>query len=106
MKRDWLKQQIVDDLRAEQEAMPYPPQKVAMDSRSVEVRLLMNPTEHGIYWDLRYGDPSYDTDHTGFCGASVLHAHTETDKLQEVAEDLISQCEDHAARCDVRLAMD
>jgi hypothetical protein len=57
---------------------------------SVEVRLQVLDNE---YWCVRWGDPSFDTDHNGYWGASILELAADTD-LRELANDLLGQAED------------
>jgi hypothetical protein len=47
-------------------------------------------------WAIRFGDSSYDLDHRGFWGASMIDHTTD---CRELAEELIDQCADHAAQC-------
>lgn len=102
MKRDWLKQQIADDLREEMKLCPDYDNGEAHDEWYSEVRLQMLPVEDmpGMYyWHLHYGDPCYDRDHTGYWGATELNC--ESSDFLAIAEDLIDQCEEHAAQCDI-----
>lgn len=57
----------------------------------LDVRLQVSDTGE---WAVHYGDPGYDTDHSGYWGAaSVAPGDTDADLLT-VAQDLITQVED------------
>lgn len=47
-------------------------------------------------WAIRTGDCSYDQDHRGFWGASVIDYRT---NCRDLAIDLLDQCREHAAQC-------
>lgn len=52
-------------------------------------------------WRLRWGDASYDIDHSGFWGASgvpgVVGGKVQRFNARDVARDLIEQAKDHEA---------
>lgn len=70
----------------------------AEDEEGIDVRLQVY--EDGA-WAIRVGDPSYDTDHRGYWGASgvpgVLGGIPGRFNAREVARDLIEQAKDMAA---------
>jgi hypothetical protein len=43
------------------------------------------------YWNVHIGDASYDTDHSGSWGASMINTSDDEATLYEVAEDLINE---------------
>lgn len=50
------------------------------------------------YFELLWGDVSFDTDHRGVCGASSVTLDMEEAELEGVADDLIEQVEDELAQ--------
>lgn len=42
-------------------------------------------------WSLKYGDPQFDLDHTGFWGSGSVGARS---NCRELAYDLLEQCKD------------
>lgn len=69
-----------------------------------DVRLQVYP-EGG--WRLRYGDASYDQDHSGYWGASSIPGYKASqgysnrftqEKSKSIARDLIEQAKEHAAQ--------
>jgi len=67
------------------------------DEPYIDVRLRY----HDGSFSLLTGDSSYDQDHRGFWGCSVVGADLTTDEARSVADDLIEQVEDEAAQCSV-----
>ena len=53
------------------------------------------------YWDVHVGDASYDTDHHGYWGASMVSIHDDEDLLFSIAEDLINEVLDDMAEVSV-----
>lgn len=51
-------------------------------------------------WNLHYGDAQYDIDHHGYWGASAITVGMRRKELADIADDLISQAEDHHAQVD------
>lgn len=49
-------------------------------------------------WQLHYGDAQYDTDHRGYWGASIISVGMNRRDLNGVAQDLISQAQEHHAQ--------
>ncbi len=56
-----------------------------------DVRLQVYPNGQ---WQLHMGDASYDTDHTGFWGASSLSLYATRNSLKELARDLTEQAQE------------
>lgn len=68
------------------------------DGSTIDVRLQVQASGA---WGLQWGDPSYDTNHRGFWGASSVPARRRRWSSIAVARDLIAQCrDDHAQSCD------
>lgn len=67
------------------------------EGQSMDVRLQIH--EDGM-WSIHVGDPSYDQDHRGFWGSTSVPWLESDDSYspEEVADELISECEDHAAQ--------
>lgn len=58
-----------------------------------DVRLQVVSGGHFVHW----GDPSFDVDHRGAWGASSISPGYETEDMEQLADDLISQVEDMLA---------
>jgi len=63
------------------------------DSEGIEVRLQV--TRDG--WGVHFGDPGYDTDHSGVWGATTIRTDATQEEFVAAAEYLIEQCRDMAA---------
>lgn len=64
------------------------------DSDYLDVRLQLSA--NGSF-DVHTGDPSYDTDHRGFWGASTLSRDADDLELQDVALELVEEAIEDAA---------
>ena len=65
------------------------------DFEGTEVRVYYHPDEDA--WRLCTGDPSYDQDHRGLCGASWVAADMEDADVEAVVGEILDQILEMAA---------
>ena len=90
--------EIANALRAVDTDVGTPTADLPDDDRYVDVRLQVYP-DGG--WAIRVGDSSYDLDHRGFWGASLLPCNGGEFDAMDVAQELRDQAEDDYAQGEV-----
>jgi hypothetical protein len=59
------------------------------DYREGETEVRLQVSEE--FWDVLWGDPSFDQDHSGFWGASIINHRT---NVRELAWELLEEAKD------------
>ena len=88
-----LKTAAADVESARDDAFPFG--ETGDDSDYLEFRLFIRP-EGAI--ELAIGDPCFDTDHRGFCGAGSVSSGATADDIRAAVVDCFSDCVDVLAQ--------
>lgn len=91
----------VEDRRVERIATELQEIKHSVDWGTVEPLVPVRLQCHEGHDTVRWGDPSYDTDHRGYWGASYLGPDDTWSDMVQIARDLVDQAEEQRALAEV-----